>query len=321
MKKTTRIWLITASALVLFGTILFVIAMTLNHWDFSSLGTVRYETRTMEIRGDFQNISLRCDTEDIFFVPSADGTCKVVVVEQEKVTHTAAAQDGTLLIETDDQREWYDHLVFFTVGTPSVTVHLPELEYESLSIQDTTGDISIPKDFSFESIDLHLTTGNVTCQASSFGPIRITADTGDIRLEDLSAGWMALSVSTGKVTASSIVCEGDLELTVSTGDAELQDLTCLNLTSAGNTGDLTLQNVIAEGLMTLRRTTGDIDLDRCDAAELTIETDTGKVKGTLLSPKIFIVKSDTGRIEVPESTEGGSCRITTVTGDIQIKLP
>ena len=58
----------------------------------------------------------------------------------------------------------------------------------------------------------------------------------------------------------------------------------------------------------------------CDAGELFIETDTGNVKGSLLSEKIFIVSSDTGRIDVPKSTSGGRCEIETDTGDIKITL-
>ena len=56
--------------------------------------------------------------------------------------------------------------------------------------------------------------------------------------------------------------------------------------------------------------------DRCDAAELSITTDTGDVKGTLLSDKVFIARTDTGRVHVPETTNGGKCKITTSTGDI-----
>ena len=60
--------------------------------------------------------------------------------------------------------------------------------------------------------------------------------------------------------------------------------------------------------------------DGCDAGELLVHTDTGDVSGSLLSEKIFIVRTDTGKISVPASVSGGRCEITTDTGDIKINL-
>ena len=39
-----------------------------------------------------------------------------------------------------------------------------------------------------------------------------------------------------------------------------------------------------------------------------------------LTEKIFIAKTDTGEIKVPETTSGGKCKITTDTGDIKIEI-
>jgi len=63
-----------------------------------------------------------------------------------------------------------------------------------------------------------------------------------------------------------------------------------------------------------------VEFTACDAGEIVIETDTGDVEGTLLSDKIFITETDTGRIDVPKTTTGGRCQITTDTGDIKIKI-
>lgn len=61
-------------------------------------------------------------------------------------------------------------------------------------------------------------------------------------------------------------------------------------------------------------------LDRSDAAEIYVRTDTGDVTGSLLTDKIFFAETDTGDIDVPESVEGGKCKIKTDTGDISIKI-
>ena len=57
-----------------------------------------------------------------------------------------------------------------------------------------------------------------------------------------------------------------------------------------------------------------------EARTISIKTDTGDVTGTLLSEKEFITDSDTGNIDVPKTTTGGKCEITTDTGDIKIDI-
>ena len=57
-----------------------------------------------------------------------------------------------------------------------------------------------------------------------------------------------------------------------------------------------------------------------DAGEIFIKTTTGSVKGSLLSSKIFMARSDVGKITVPRTTTGGICEIETDTGTINITI-
>ena len=50
------------------------------------------------------------------------------------------------------------------------------------------------------------------------------------------------------------------------------------------------------------------------------KTYTGDVEGSVLTDKVFIVRTDTGRIDVPKSITGGRCEITTETGNIKISV-
>ena len=238
-------------------------------------------------------------------------------VEQENARHTATVQDGTLLIERAEISTQF--AVFSTIPT-SITVCIPEGEYGWLQINESTGTIEIPGNYSFEFVDLKLSTGDITFGASSSGKIRIAASTGDIRISDLDAGELEIAVTTGKVHAKTVRCEGYLGVTVTTGKTALSDVSSGSFYSQGSTGDITLENVIVKESLTVSRTTGDVTFKNCDAAELTVTTSTGNVTGSLLSEKVFIAKSDTGRIEVPEAITGGACRITTDTGRIEITI-
>ena len=320
MSKAVKNWLIVAAVLIWVGILIFCWVMSANHWDFSALNTSEYETRVVDIPQAFENISILSDTEDIALLPSPDGKCRVEFVERKGEEHTAEVREGTLSIQSPKTGKWTDHLVVFSTESPRITLHLPGTEYASLYIQESTGDIDLPAEFSFESVRIQASTGDVKCAASAAGPIQIDTDTGDIFLRELTAGELRLSVSTGAVEIRSVACAGDTEVTVSTGKATLSDVTCASLRSKGSTGRITLENVVADGTISIERSTGDILFTLCDAAELLIETDTGSVTGSLLSEKVFIAHSDTGRVEVPETVTGGTCKVTTDTGSIRLTV-
>ena len=280
MKKSTKIWLITATSLVALGCIMFSVAMTKIHWDFTKLSTVKYETNTYEVTDDFNSISMLTDTADILFVQSDDKICKVVCYEMSDMKHTTTVQNNTLTINVTDEREWYDH-IGITLGSPKITVYLPKTEYDSLAIKEDTGDIEVPKDFKFGTIDI--------------------------------------ATSTGDITIAGVTCEDDIVINVSTGKANLTDIKCKSFISDGSTGDISLKNVIATEKFSIERSTGDVKFDGCDATKIWVETDTGDVTGKLLSEKIFITQTSTGDVHVPKSTNGGKCEITTSTGDIYMK--
>lgn len=320
MNKKTKLWLAAGVALILIGVLLFAGVMAGNHWNFAAVSGGEYETRTFDILESFEHISVRTDTADLQFLPSETGTCRMVCQEPPNAKHATAVEDRTLLIELEDTRTWFEKLSLFSFASPKLTVYLPEREYASLVIDDDTGNITIPNDFTFGSIRITAGTGDVDCGASTPGQTGIETSTGDIRMQGVSAGELALSVSTGRVELASVACAGELRVTVSTGKAALTDVACRSLVSGGSTGDLTLEDVVAAERISIRRSTGDVDFVRCDAAELDIQTDTGDVTGSLLTEKVFLTKTDTGRVRVPETTAGGPCRITTDTGDISVRV-
>lgn len=320
MRKSTIIWLSIGGGLILLGALLFVIVMGANHWNFMKLGNVQYETNTYELNDVFQNIRIHTDTADIELVKSEDGKTKVVCRETPKCKHITAVNDGTLAIELNDTRKWYDYISFFNFDTTKITVYLPEDAYNDLTIKESTGKVTIPKGFTFENLSIKTSTGDVNCNSSVSNLLEIKTSTGKINLSDLSAGRIDLTVSTGNISASSIACAGEMRTRVSTGNVKLTDITCKNLISDGDTGNLTMKNVIAEEKFDIERSTGDVKFEKCDAAELFIETDTGNVKGSLLSEKVFIVRTDTGDIDVPKSVNGGRCEIETDTGNVKITI-
>lgn len=320
MKQSVKKRFSAASILVLVGGLIFCIAMTLNGWDFSKLSSARIERRTVEINGEFRNIRIDTRWSDVALFASKDGGCRVEFTEEEKMKHRVTVENGTLRIEQTDTRKWYDYIGLTGFGKTAVRVYLPETEYGALFVKGTTGDITVPAGFGFEKADIINTTGDIAFEATCSGRLCLQITTGDIRVSGTSAAEMELAATTGDIGLFSVKCEGTIRLRVTTGDTDLEDVSCAALDSVGSTGDAHFINVIAGEKLAARRSTGDVRLEYCDAGELILKTGTGDITGSLLSEKVFIARSDTGRIRVPETVTGGTCKVTTDTGDIDLEV-
>lgn len=300
MSKTIKKWLITAASLTALGFIILIGAMAALDFDFSKISTLKYETNTYEVNGDFDKISIDVNITDIVFAQSDDESCQVVCFEAEKVKHSVRCTNGTLTIGVIDNRKWYDHFGI-SFSSPKMTIYLPKSEYASLLIDTDTSDINIPKSFSFNELEIESDTGNVDCMANVSDSIEIESDTGDIGI-------------------SSVSSKCDIDIKTDTGSIKLTDVNCTNFSAESDTGNISLVNVIAEDAIYVESDTGNVKLKNSDASKLSIETDTGNVTGTLLSEKIFIAKSSTGRVKVPDTESGGKCEIRTATGNIKIDI-
>ena len=300
MSRAVKKWLIAGATLVILGLILFAGMMAAYDWDFTKLSTVKYVTNTYEVEGGFDKISINVDTTKIELVPTEDKDCSIVCFEAEKVRHTATVQNDTLVIDTKDTRKWYDYICF-SIGTPKMTVYLPQNEYASLFIETDTGDIKV---------------NSVTAE----NDIQIETSTGAVKLTDASCINLVAESDTGDIKVNSVTAENDIKIETGTGAVKLTDASCINLVAESDTGDITLKNVVARGSLCVESNTGDVRFEDSDATQISVKTSTGDVIGRLLSEKVFITKTSTGRISVPKTTSGGKCEITTSTGDIKIDV-
>ncbi len=378
-----------AGVLVIFAGIIFSLAACSSFCD-------RPKEKITDITEDFDGINVLVDTADVNLILSNDEKCKVVVLDREKIRYDVSTDDGVLNINSVDERKWYERI--FSYGGASLTVYLPKSEYDSLIIDASTGDITVPEGFKFGCVDINLSTGDTRFCASADDSVKIEGGTGDVTVGVGACGSLEVRVSTGKTTLKGVNVSGkiniecstgdteltdifcnslnsigdtgdfytnnltagenvsiqrstgeievnkaeckanisletstgsitvydiscaDLNINATTGDSEISDVNCINFNSLADTGDIDMAYLNATGKITIERSTGDVEFDRCDASELEIKTSTGSVKGTLLSEKVFVTKTSNGRIEVPETTTGGKCKITTSTGNIRIEI-
>ena len=317
--NTRKKWMVAAIVLLIVGVVICGAAFAASGFDMKKMSTTSYETRTEEITESFKNISIKSNVDDITLAPSEDGKCTVVLLEKDNLKHEVTVEEDTLTITSNDNGGWFDFLSF-SFESPSVTVYLPAEEYGMLTIDASTGVVRLPEEMTFDSINTVISTGDVYCSSSAKNGMELEATTGKIDAAGVSAGQMSLSVTTGDIKVSSATCEGTVNAHVTTGGAKLEDVVSKDLYSTGSTGDLVMKNVTATGEFRLERSTGDIRMENCDAGNISAKTSTGDVVGSLKTDKVFLTETGTGDVEVPKTTSGGVCEITTGTGDIKIEI-
>ena len=339
MKKSRKKSVQIALLLCLAGFVIWLVSFIAVGFDITKMNTVDHETNEFVIDEAFNKIYIRTKTADIRFVLTEGETCKLVCHETAREKHTAKVQDGTLMITTKDTRMWYDY-VGISFEDAELTLYLPEAQYRTLELKTDIGAVEVPMEFQFEKVTVETDTGkidwnapvskelviksdtgSVCAEAEVFGMMEIKTSTGDVSVKAGEVTQLKAETTTGDITVTSATETALLMLGTDTGEVLLEDIACIDCVVTSDTGKIRLKNVTADVCVNLTSDTGDITLEKVDASEVIhIQTDTGDVTGTLRSEKTFFPKTDTGRINVPETTGEAQCWLTTNTGDITIEV-
>ena len=253
-------------------------------------------TETYNIEESYTDIKIEGKYLDVSIYLSNNEN-KVVYSENKKVTIETKVIDGVLTINQNNNRKFYDML--FDFSDFEVNLYLTEELINSLNIKGKVGDIEINKGFTFSNVDISNSTGDVELKSNVKNNLSISNSTGDIEIENSNVS-------------------GSLNIETKTGDIELSNTNCNKLDIKVSTGDTELVNTLVTTDFKMEGSTGDVRFDEFDASNIEVSVGTGNVKGTIKSSKIFIAKSKTGSVSVPETVTGGVCKIATSTGNIKI---
>lgn len=278
MKKREKIWKIIAVCCIGVGIIVSVSAMAAVGFDFTKFSSTKYELETCVVEEPFENIEIQTDWQDIRLLPSETPECKVVYAGNETLTYTVKVESGTLKINTEEHREWYQYLSNFNFGDyTDVTLYLPEKDYQSLSVSTSSGNLSL----------LAAVSGDLNAESSS----------GEIKVEGGASG--NIHVQTGS------------------GNLLLKQCSPESMQAVSSSGNVSATDIVAKQGIVIKTGSGEVNLSSSDASELTITTSSGSVRGSLRSGKRFIVNTSSGDVSVPDDPSASQqCRITTGSGDV-----
>lgn len=162
--------------------------------------------------------------------------------------------------------------------------------------------VYVPKKAQLTDVSIKTESGNVVCQDIQAGNLALTADYGDVKLENVQADEIGMELESGNldmkqvqgknckvqneygdITINNIVFSGDMDVKLESGDiscqnARMQDLLLENSYGEVSGHQIKLRNLHAE-LESSSCSLDDIKLDKCE-----IESEYGDVNLALSNP-------------------------------------
>lgn len=329
--------IIISSVLIVSGLLIAIIVLALNQFKIGDLDN-SIISKTYDVSEDFSSIECNLEVSSLNIYYTTDTENKVLCLEKEGISFDVKVEDNILKIKENNNIKWYANINF--INNTDVTIFINKKYLDNFVVNTSTGDISILEQINFnnvsidgstakisfmayveENVNIHLSTGDVWINKAEMKNLDVKVTTGKIEISECKIlNNVNLKSTTGDMNLLNNIISNNLEVTKDTGKLTMDTVSCNNVNVKSTTGDTTFSDVIVNNDAKIESSTGRVKLDFCDAKNIYIKTSTGDVSGSIMSYKIFNVKTDTGKINVPETIEGskGVCNITTSTGDVEI---
>ena len=246
MKKAKKIAIIVAVSMIAVGIISIVGSLAFVRFDATKLNTMEWKDKTYAVEEPFTNISVLGGDATVGIVPATDGKCKVVCTENEVIYDKVEVVDNTLTIERVDESEWY-HNIGVHFGEIEITVYLPEREYETLFIDNSSGRIDVQGDFTFAEAEISNTSGKTNFMADVEGTLKVENSSGGIYVGDNSVGDLWVKGTSGIIDVTSVCVAGNVEVNGSSGGIGVSKVECTNLSVENSSGVMHLSEIVATG--------------------------------------------------------------------------
>ena len=288
--------------------------------NFTEKTTFGDTLRTYTAESSICGVAADCGSADFILLPSENNTCRVECAENETVHYVVTTENSVLHIRRADSRTVFSFFKFYrALRSEPVRVYLPQDAYKSLEVKVTSGDIAVPAGYTFDTASLHSASGDIACCAEC-GALSGQAASGDITLKDTSCGTLALGTASGAVTLLNIKNESGGSIETASGKVSLENAECAALHINTASGGVDLTHTVSADVMEIGTASGSIHFENCDAASLSLDSMSGSMVGTLNTGKAFRAQSRSSKVDVPFDTGEGTCKVSTLSGSIRIKI-
>ena len=271
MSKTKKA-VIIGSVLVGIGVIIGFIGIAIGGFkfpngavDLTTMKALHADKKTVQIADAFDKIEIAgASSMDIEICKSKTGKNYVEYYDTDDWTSRVDVKDRVLKFTTDDKGK---HKAVVSLGFGKDTaarLYLADAEYKEISVTTLSGYVTI---------------------------------------QDVNAGTVNVSASSGDIYMKNINVPDSIMATSSSGDIDLADVTAKQ--------------------MELEASSGDIDLESGDAEKFDITTSSGDVDMEITAGRAyrFETKTNSGAVDVPDGDADSDylCKIVTSSGDVDVK--
>lgn len=291
-----------------------------------------------ETQEPFSHLHITAGPCDVSFLPAEDGKFRLVHKRDMPDAHCRVyVEKEVLYIERQSPSRSY----MLSGKSAAMEVYLPQNRYESVEIVASSGDIALPADFTFSTVSLRSSSGDIELFCAVEGDADLRSSSGDIKGRNLRIGGsLRLASSSGTVRLQGVDAGNGIWGQSSSGNVRLEEVRTTSLSATSSSGSIELTNVSVKGemeassssgnvemehclsgAMKLRTASGSVEFESCDARNIWMHTTSGDIEGSLQTGKVFVTKTLSGRIRVPASLPNGDkCVLQTLSGDIRITV-
>lgn len=317
MRKTPKVILITAAALIGTGALLAGGAWASVGFETARLSTVDYnwnrtvhaledETdaphRRIVVTSEFENVRIEPAEGDAIELEYWTGTSQDVSVEDT---------DGVLKINVDSK--------------PLEGVIVDLSPSEAGGVDDTSTVVRVPASFTGE-VEVHSDSGEVFAEnVHGLAGLRSSNSNGDVVAKNVSAAKLDTINENGDTLLSGVEADAILATNFN-GDISLGGATAREAEVVNESGDIMLVNMTLESALTCNSVNGDISAQRLDVVTSSVESANGDIYLSYLGDESAYridAHSNLGDIDAPGGGDGGADRAIDVDsglGDIQINF-
>ncbi|MCR5830414.1 MAG: DUF4097 domain-containing protein [Lachnospiraceae bacterium] len=302
--------------------------------DFSN---VNYVDITEEPVGMYENVVINTSSEDVRLYLT-DGKTRVDAHIDDNRKLTTNIGNDSLEINITDKNKIRLSLIGYE--NSYINVYLSKADFKgSLNVKTSSGNIEIPKDFTFKGVILGSSSGDIVSECTANGIVTGVASSGKVNISNADAIEISVNTSSGNILLENCKSSKDVTIGSSSGDQIIRNLTAEAFSSESSSGDLKLSDSNISGLLErtassgesefkdtvsgslfVKSTSGDVEFEKIDAHNINIATSSGEVEGSFMSGKIFDVDTTSGDVKTPHDEGTDKCTVNTTSGDVEIRI-
>lgn len=316
MKQKKRSVTVLAIILLCIGLVFVLASLILSSFNLSFISSLQFADVSHPITQVFDSILIEEIDCNVVLLPSQDGTCTVISQEVPHLFNTVSVEDGTLTVRRRDERAWHERALVFGAADPTLTVYLPEAQYDALTVRTTSGSIRTQAPLAFRSVRLKSVNGGIELSAAVKDSATLSTTSGSISAHDLQTATLTASSADGAIDLHRVSAD-TLNVVGVSGDVHLDDgVSARELYVEAADGNIILTAVNVTESLRIEGVSGNVAIFNTEFAAAYVETSSGNVTGTLPSEKQFDVQTASGVVLHPASGGVAPLRIRTVSGNV-----